>query len=165
MTVIRTELLTQLRGAELVVGPPDSRPGSWAGAPSAIEHDGKIYLAYRLRSPVGEGRGFRNVVAVSEDGVAFRELCHVDRERFGADSLERPALVRTPDGRWRLYVSCATPDSKHWRVDVLEADDPALLGAADPVTVLPGDETVGVKDPVVVFHAGRWHLWASVHPL
>jgi hypothetical protein len=31
--------------------------------------------------------------------------------------------------------------------------------------VLAGDETVGVKDPVL-HHDGRvWHLWASVHPL
>ncbi|WP_289032471.1 hypothetical protein, partial [uncultured Arsenicicoccus sp.] len=37
----------------------------------------------------------------------------LDRESFGAASLERPALVRLDDG-WRLYFSCATPGSKHW---------------------------------------------------
>ncbi|MBV9293440.1 MAG: hypothetical protein JO222_13405 [Frankiales bacterium] len=127
--------------------------------------DGKVYLAYRLRRPIGSGRGFRNVVAVSDDGVRFRELCHIDRERFGADSLERPALVRTEDGRWRVYVSCATPDSKHWRVDLLDAATPEELAGAEPVTVLPGSAEFAVKDPVILRHAGRWHLWASVHPL
>jgi len=62
-------------------------------------------------------------------------------------------------------VSCATPNSKHWRVDLLEADTPAGLATAEARTVLPGDDTVGVKDPVIVWSGDRWHLWASVHPL
>ena len=33
------------------------------------------------------------------------------------------------------------------------------------MTVLPGSETAGVKDPVLLHHGERWHLWASVHPL
>ena len=37
------------------------------------------------------------------------------------EGFERPALVRLADGRWRLYVSCATPGSKHWWVDSLTA--------------------------------------------
>src|SRR3712207_8177691 len=42
---------------------------------------------------------------------------------FGeAESLERPALVRDPLAGWRLYVSCATPGTKHWRGDLVEAD-------------------------------------------
>jgi hypothetical protein len=31
--------------------------------------------------------------------------------------------------------------------------------------VLPGDDTVGVKDPVLHHDEFGWHLWASVHPL
>jgi hypothetical protein len=31
--------------------------------------------------------------------------------------------------------------------------------------VLPGSDTTGVKDPVLLHDGGRWHLWASVHPL
>ena len=54
-------------------------------------------------------------------------VAEVTKDRFGAESLERPALVRTPEGRWRLYVSAATPGTKHWRVDLLEADTPAGL--------------------------------------
>jgi hypothetical protein len=159
------KLLPALTGATLAVAPPEGGPGAWAGGPSALAADGQVYLAYRLRRPIGAGRGYRNVVAVSDDGVRFAEVCHVDRERFGAESLERPALVRTADGRWRLYVSCATPDSKHWRVDLLEAATPEGLADAPAVTVLPGSDEVAVKDPVVVEHGGRWHLWASVHPL
>ena len=139
--------------------------GAWAGAPSALLVDGTFYLAYRLRRPLGQGRGYANVIARSGDGVRFETVAVLSKASFGAESLERPALVRTPEGRWRVYVSCATPGSKHWWVDVLEADDPAGLATATPRTVLPGDADFGVKDPVLVFSGGQWHLWASRHPL
>jgi hypothetical protein len=130
-----------------------------------VLHDGTFYLAYRLRRPVGEGRGFRNVVAASVDGVTFTGVAEVERDRFGAESLERPALTVTSEGVWRLYVSCATPGTKHWRVDLLETATLQELPSAPARTVLPGDDAAGVKDPVILFDGGRWHLWASVHPL
>jgi hypothetical protein len=157
--------LPALRSADLVVAPADRQPGAWAGGPSALEVDGRIYLAYRLRRPIGHGRGYRNVVAVSDDGVHFEEIARVEREQFNAESLERPALAVTADGRWRLYVSCATPNSKHWRVDVLEAAAPGELAAARPRTVLAGSSEHAVKDPVIIWDSGRWHMWAAVHPL
>jgi hypothetical protein len=149
----------------VVVEPPGDEPGAWAGAPSSIVADGWVYLAYRLRLPIGEGRGIANVVARSRDGLSFETVAEVGKDRFAAESLERPALVHTPDGKWRLYVSVATPGTKHWRVDLLEASSPALLASATPRTVLPGDDTVGVKDPVLHHDEFGWHLWASVHPL
>jgi hypothetical protein len=149
----------------VVVDPPGDEPGAWAGAPSSIVTDGEVYLAYRVRLPIGEGRGIANVIARSADGVTFTAVAEVTKDQFGAESLERPALVRTPEGRWRLYVSVATPGTKHWRVDLLEADTAQGLAAATPRTVLPGDDTVGVKDPVLHHDEHGWHLWASVHPL
>ena len=151
--------------AEVVLAPEDPRPGSWVGAPSAQLVDGTWWLAYRMRRPIGEGRGFANVVARSTDGVRFEPVVGLGREAFGAESLERPALVHTPDGRWRLYLSCATPGSTHWWVDLLEADTVEGLATARPRTVLPGSATAAVKDPVIRHDGRRWHLWASVHPL
>jgi sucrose-6-phosphate hydrolase SacC (GH32 family) len=164
-TGISTLPLPRWDDSTVVVEPPGDEPGAWAGAPSSIVADGRIYLAYRLRLPIGEGRGIANVVASSDDGVTFTPVAEVSKDQFGAESLERPALVRTPEGRWRLYVSAATPGTKHWRVELLEADTPAGLATATPRTVLAGDDTVGVKDPVLHHDAHGWHLWASVHPL
>lgn len=151
--------------AEVVLAPDDPRPGAWAGGPSAQLVDGTWWLAYRLRRPVGAGRGFANVIARSDDGVRFTPVVQLGKDDFGAESLERPALVHTPEGRWRVYVSCATPGTKHWRVDLLEAPTVQDLATATPRTVLPGSDAEAVKDPVIR-HVGRqWHLWASVHPL
>ena len=140
-------------------------PGSWAGGPSALRVGEDIYLAYRLRRPVGQGRGYANVVARSADGVRFTTVATIGKDALGAESLERPAIVLTDDGRWRLYASVATPGTKHWRVVLLEARTPEGLATAEAVTVMPGSDLLAVKDPVIVRHDGRWHAWASCHPL
>ena len=142
-----------------------SGPGgqTWVGSPSAVRVDDEIFIAYRLREPVR--RGYAVEVAKSADGVHFETLMSVTKEQMDCESLERPALVRTQDGTWRLYLSCATPGTKHWRVELIEAADPAGFDPSASRVVLPGDATLAVKDPVIVQHAGLWHLWASVHPL
>jgi hypothetical protein len=133
------------------------------GAPSALVAGGDVWLAYRERDP--ERRGGRVVLARSAGGGPFEALAAVDRDRFGAESLERPALARTGDGRWRLYVSCATPGSQHWRIDLLEAGAPEALARADARTVFGGDALTAVKDPVVRWAGGAWHAWVCCHPL
>jgi hypothetical protein len=149
--------------ATVVVGAPGSGPGCWAGAPSAaLDDDGSLALAYRVRDPARRGGA---VVIARGDGKRFATLATLEKGRFAAESLERPALVRTPDGGWRLYVSCATPGSKHWRVDALDAADLAGLPAATATTVLAGDARTGVKDPVVRRAGRSWKAWICCHPL
>ncbi len=148
-----------------VVAPPGAGPGFWAGGPSAVATADGIYLAYRLRRPVDAGRGYAIVVARSDDGLAFSPLVTLTKESFATASFERPALVARPDGGWRLYVSCSTPNSKHWWVDAIDADAPAEFTAEGRVTVWPGDEHTAVKDPVVAVQNGHWEAWVCCHPL
>src|ERR1700759_1066909 len=145
--------------------PPGTGPGYWAGAPCAVAGDGEIFLAYRLRRPIAQGRGYAVRVARSADGERFETVATIGKDAMNTESLERPTLVRTPEGRWRLYLSCATTGTKHWRVEVTEAAHPAEFDVSTRQTVLPGDAKTGVKDPVIVHHDGQWHLWASCHPL
>jgi hypothetical protein len=105
------------------------------------------------------------VVARSSDGVAFEQVATVGREAFGCESFERPVLVPLPDGGWRLYLSCATPGSKHWWVDSLTAPTPAELPAGDRRVVVPGDDRLAVKDPVVERVDEGWRMWLCCHPL
>jgi hypothetical protein len=159
-----SSLLPRLDGSAVVITPPGTGPGYWAGGPSAVLAEDGIYLAYRLRRPVGSGRGYAVAVARSADGVRFETVATIRRESLEAESLERPCLVRTPAGRWRLYVSCATPGTKHWRVELLDAANPAEFDASRRVVVLPGDAKTGVKDPVIRLN-GTWQMWACCHPL
>jgi hypothetical protein len=150
--------------AALAVPAPGPGPGHWVGASSAAQDsDGSFVVAYRVR--VTDQRGAATVVARSADGERLATVAVLDKARFGAESMERPALLRTGTGRWRLYVCCATPGSKHWWIDLLEAADPAGLAAAEARTVFAGDDRSAVKDPVIRLRDGRWQAWICCHPL
>jgi hypothetical protein len=151
--------------SQVVVPAPGPGPGNWAGAPAAFLADGVMHLAYRVRRPVDQGRGVDVLVARSADQVAFEPVAAISKDVVGAESLERPALARTHDGRWRLYLSCATPGTKHWRVDLLEAASLEALPSARPRLVLPGDAETAVKDPVIVRRGSGWEMWVCIHPL
>ncbi len=151
----------------VVVEAPGTGPGNWAGAPSAVLVDGTIWLAYRVRRPLDAGRGVAVVVARSHDGVLFETVAAVQRERSGAASLERPALVALPGGGWRLYLSCAVPASKGWWIEAWDAATPELLPTGERRVVIPGDTGAAYKDPVVqVGSEGEpWRMWVCRHPL
>ena len=140
--------------------------GNWIGAASALVHENHIYLAYRDRHPVEKGRGNRAYVARSpiDDGVHFDTLYTIDKAAMDAESLERPALDVTPDGRWDLYLSCATFNSKHWRIERLRARRPEDFSATTRQTVFPGSAAFGIKDPVLVRNQDL-RVWATLHPL
>lgn len=147
----------------VVVPAPCPGEGNWAGAPSAaLDEEGAVVLAYRIR--LARGRGVANVVARAFEGDSFTTVATIERERFGAFSLERPAIVRTAVGKWRLYVSCDEGD-KAWRIDMLEAGTLAGLGAASPRTVMGADALTAVKDPVIRRRGEHWHAWVCCHPL
>ena len=115
----QTVALPSYAGATVVVPAPGSEPGYWSGAASAVLVDGVYWLTYRVRRPLREGRGVSVVIARSDDGEHFVTVGKVHRDTFGAESFERPVLVQRPDGRWRLYVSCATPNSSRPLIPIL----------------------------------------------
>jgi hypothetical protein len=146
------------------IAAPGAREGYWAGAPSAVQVDGSIWLAYRLRRPIDLGRGYANVVARSADGVRFDTVAVVTSSQFRCASLERPSLVTLADGTWRLYVSCATPGSKHWWVEAIDAAAPEDLPHGNRSVVLDAGDAAW-KDVVVKRAGDGWRMWACRHPL
>jgi hypothetical protein len=165
LQTIAERFIPKLAESEVAIEAPGEGFGFWVGSSSAVEHDGVIYMAYRMRQPVELGRGQGVVLAKSTDGVHFETIGTVLKETMDAESLERPTLVRAPSGKWHLYLSCATTGTKHWRVELLIADDPSSFDPATRSVVLPGDEKWGVKDTVIQIRDGHWHLWATMHPL
>lgn len=151
--------------AQVVVPAPGVGPGNWAGAASAVLVDGVFWLTWRVRRPLTEGRGVTVVVARSSDGVVFEEVAVVHRDQFGCESFERPVLMPVPGLGWRLYLSCATFDSKHWWVDSLTAATPEQLPTGHRQVVLPGDDATAVKDPVITHGPDGWEMWLCCHPL
>jgi hypothetical protein len=150
--------------AAVAVPAPGAGFGAWAGAPSAaLDTDLTFVIAYRLRLP--QKRGAEVVLARSDDGERLETVARIDKSQFDAESLERPALLRTRERRWRLYVSCATPGSKHWWIAALEADEPEGLASCEARVAFAGDGQTGVKDPVIHQRPGGWRAWICAHPL
>jgi hypothetical protein len=154
-----------LSASTLVAPAPGAGDGYWAGAPSSAPDGSRgVALAYRVRA--GHDGSDRNVVARSSDGVVFETVAELPSSRFGARWVERPTLLRTPEGRWRLYVCCAAPTDPSWWVEALEADDLAGLAGAESRVVMPATGQVARKDPVVVVGAdGTWRAWVCAHLL
>jgi hypothetical protein len=150
--------------AVVVAGAPGTGPGHWAGASCAVpDGDGGFVVAYRVRN--GHDGVDQNVIARSLDGEHLRTVAVLDATRFDARWVERPALLRTPEGRWRLWVCCGAPHTKRWWIDVLEADDLAGLATAEHRPAFPGDELNAVKDPLIRYADGRYHAWICCHLL
>ena len=155
----------RLHDAQTVVAAPGAGPGYWAGGPSAVAAGGLIHLAYRLRRPVGTGRGYANVVASSRDGVHFDTVCVLERDAFGG-RIPRAAGAR-PAPRWWLA---------HLR-ELRDAGHPPLVGRRHrrrrsrvvrcdaPHDGVGGDARTAVKDPVVKVVDGSWHAWPCVHEI
>jgi hypothetical protein len=92
-------LLESLRSptGDQVVPAPGTGTGFWAGGPSAVAADGAVWLAYRLRRPVDQGRGYANVLARSADGGRhFDEVARLSSEQLGA-------------ARWSARPWCGAP--------------------------------------------------------
>jgi hypothetical protein len=141
--------------------------GNWLGAASALIRGGYIYLAYRERHAIDKGRGNRVYLARSpiDDGIDFDTFWAIGKADMDAASLERPALDVAPDGDWFLYLSCATHNSKHWRIDRLRARDPRDFSAGSRQTIFPGSPAFGIKDPVIIRNGNDLRIWATRHPL
>jgi hypothetical protein len=167
VTYLPSSVIPAFDRSTVVVEAPGAGPGNWAGAPSALLVDDTVWLAYRVRRPLDAGRGVAVVVARSTDGIDFETVATIARERSGAESLERPALVTLADGGFRLYLSCATPGTKGWWIEAWDAPTPEGLASGLRRVVLPGDAAAAYKDPVVQVGDGSqpWRMWVCRHPL
>ncbi len=144
-----------------IAAPPCFGPGCWAGAPGAHIDRRVTYLVYRMRRPQ-PGRGYELRVAASHDGLHFETAWSAGKDRFGAESIERCALVRVGD-RWRLYVSFVRSDDRRWRIGLVEAHAVDAFDPADMVVVLdPLDlGLAAVKDPWLRRDGDRWLMFVS----
>ncbi len=148
-----------------VLEPEGEGYGYWVGGHSVVfdPDEKKFYLYYRVRHPLGKGRGGKCGIAESSDGVQFTRIWEATKEQFDAESIEVASLIRDPDtGRWRLYVSYQVQGGT-WRVDLLEADSPAEFDAWSHRTVMdPRDYGVSfIKDPRVYIVGGLYTAFVS----
>ncbi|MBM3497545.1 MAG: hypothetical protein FJX74_02635, partial [Armatimonadetes bacterium] len=142
--------------------------GYWAGAPT-VQYDpqgGRYLLFYRLRRP-RPIRGGDCRIAESRDGLEFTDIWSATSRDFESSSIEKCAVFRGLDGRFRLYASYVDGETNRWRVDLLEAERPEELDPAGRRKVLAADDigAEGVKDPWVMVVGGVYHMLLSYAPI
>lgn len=156
----------------MVVREPErAGPGYWAGCPGILyEPDRQRFLlSYRQRRPRGTApdRGWRCALAASSDGVRFDDIWEIRKGELGTASMERFCLIPASGGGYRLYISYVDPADNRWRIDVLEAADPASFAVRSARPALTaagtgtGTGTEGVKDPYVLRIGPVTYLFAS----
>ncbi|QKQ98925.1 hypothetical protein GKQ38_05420 [Candidatus Nanohaloarchaea archaeon] len=122
--------------------------GYWVGGPSPFydEEKDELYIYYRLRDPYR--RGWKSVIAKTQDGEELEEVKELTAEEFEAHSLEGGALQKK-DGEYILYISYHEKSSGQWKIDRTKSDTVEGLKADNREEM---DLTTGfthVKDPVV----------------
>jgi len=141
--------------------PPAMGPGSWAGAATIFydEELNKFYLFYRLRKP--GVRGYETRIAESSDGINFKDVWSIKKKELNAESIEKSAIIKTVDGRYRLYISYEKSTDKRWHIDMLEATDPYSFSSKELIEILdPNKLNVDyVKDPIVIIVGHQYYMF------
>jgi hypothetical protein len=146
--------------------PERSGPGYWVGSPSVLYEPDKqrFLLTYRQRRPpkMNPGRGWRCALAASDDGIHFDDIWEIHKAELNTPSMERFSLI-PHNNAYRLYISYVDPSDGRWRIDVMEAADPAgfTIESARQVLTATQTGTEGVKDPYVLHIGPVTYMFAS----
>lgn len=149
---------------QIIKEPYGQEEGYWVGAPY-VYYDkalNKFFLYFRVRKP-RPVRGGEVRIAQSDDGVNFQDILVITKEQLGSDSIERSAFLRCLDEVFRLYISYVDPQSKKWRVDMVEADHPHNFDVSTRQKVfVPEDLGLeGIKDPYVKIIGHKYYMFLS----
>jgi hypothetical protein len=148
--------------------PPGEQAGYWAGAPGVFfdASEKAFYLTYRLRRPrgVAPDRGGESRIARSTDLETFTDVWSVTKDAFATASIERCALHRGSDGRWRYFPSYVDPADGRWFISVITADRVEELNPAEarPLFTAAPLGLEGIKDPWILHEQGSYYMFVSV---
>jgi hypothetical protein len=143
-----------------VLEPEGAGYGYWVGGHNVVfdPEARKFYLFYRIRHPLGKGRGGKCRIAESADGVKFETIFEATKEQLNAVSIEVGSLIQDPaTKRWHLYVSYESPAGP-WQIDLLQADHPSRFDPWHHRTVMRPEEygLASLKDPNVYIVGGLY---------
>lgn len=161
-----TDLRFDPEAGVVIREPPGSGYGNWVGG--KVHCDSKteqFVLFYRERRPLEAGRAAKCALAVSDDGVDFRDIWTASKSQFAANSIEEGHCVRR-ENEWLLYISYEVEGTSTWRIDLLTADDLTGFQVQSRRTVLsPRDFDLDfIKDPFVMLRDDEVWLYAAASP-
>lgn len=153
--------------SEVVLTPEATEPGYWVGCAGVLHEPARdrFVMTYRHRRPRQHpdgDRGHRCAVAVSDDGLHFRDVWSVDKRQLASPSMERFSITPVDSG-YRLFLSYVDPADNRWRIDAVEAPEVDQFDVNDrtPVLTAASTGTEGVKDPYLLQRGPVTYLFAS----
>lgn len=140
-----TPIFYPLKNKDLI-SPETDEEGYWIGGPSVLKDGDEIYVYYRLRDPYR--RGWKSVIAKTEDGENLEKINKITAEEFEAHSLEGGALQKK-DGKYILYISYHEKSSGQWKIDRIKSDTVEGLESSEREQMELATGFTHVKDPVI----------------
>lgn len=138
--------------------------GYWVGAPYVFYDEilGKFFLYYRIRKPKPI-RGGEVRIAQSVDGEKFEDILVIKKEQLNSESIERSSFLRCMDGIYRMYISYVDPQTRKWRIDMMEADHPKNFDVSTRKKVFVAEDLgiEGIKDPYVFLVGRKYYMLVS----
>ncbi|PNR92577.1 hypothetical protein [Petrotoga sp. 9PWA.NaAc.5.4] len=138
--------------------------GYWVGAPYVFyDHIlNKFFLYYRIRKPKPI-RGGEVRIAQSDDGVKFDDILTIKKEQLDSESIERSSFLRCLDGVYRMYISYVDPQTRKWRIDMMEANHPKNFKVENRRKIFTAEDLgiEGIKDPYVFIVGRKYYMIVS----
>jgi hypothetical protein len=142
--------------------------GYWAGGPGVYyaEDEKGWYLTYRIRRPRGvtPDRGGEARIARSTDLQDWKDVWSVTKDKYNSASIERSAIRKGTDGKWRYFTSYVDPTDGRWCVSCLKADEVSKLEPARVQSIFKAAslELEGIKDPWILSYEGAFYMFLSI---
>lgn len=144
--------------------PYGTESGYWVGAPCVFYDEAlsKFFLYYRIRKPKPT-RGGEVRIAQSNDGMKFKDILIIKKEELNSESIEGSSFLRCLDGLYRMYISYVDPQTRKWRIDMMEASHPKNFDVTKREKVfVPEDLNIeGIKDPYVFVVGRKYYMIVS----
>lgn len=165
---MNTAISESFASGKIIREPVAFESGYWIGAPGAFycADERAWYLTYRIRRPRGvtPDRGGEARIARSTDLQNWQDLWSVTKDRYDSASIERSAVCKGPDAKWRYFTSYVDPADGRWCVSCLKAEDIRKLDPARAQTVFKAStlELEGIKDPWILAYDGAFYMFLSI---
>lgn len=147
-----------------IKSPYGSGNGFWVGAPYVFHDEilDKFFLYYRIRKPKPD-RGSEVRIAQSNDGIKFDDILSIKKQQLKSESIERSSFLRCLDGIYRMYISYVDPQTRKWRIDMIEADHPRNFDVKNRKKVFVSEDLglEGIKDPYVFLIGRKYYMIVS----
>lgn len=88
------------------------------------------------------------------------------KEDLNSESIKAGALVKSLEGKLRLYLSYVDLADRRWKIAMIEGNTLTDFDAGNRTVVLTPDEanSEGVKDPYVAIIGGRYYMFTHYAP-